>query len=117
MPDPKHLATVRKILQEVPLIDGHNDLPWQYRKHSNATERAQRNRRHGDKSPERAYPPIDGLEVRDGDVAPPETPQSALAAQNEAQTASLVAGLREVFGPLVDSLLAAKGLSAPKQAR
>lgn len=30
-PDP-HLATVRKILREVPLIDGHNDVPWQYRK-------------------------------------------------------------------------------------
>ena len=29
------LATVRKILHDTPLIDGHNDLPWQYRKHSN----------------------------------------------------------------------------------
>lgn len=27
-----HLATVRKILRAVPLIDGHNDAPWQYRK-------------------------------------------------------------------------------------
>jgi len=27
-----HLATVRKLLREVPLIDGHNDVPWQYRK-------------------------------------------------------------------------------------
>lgn len=26
------LVTVRKILREVPLIDGHNDVPWQYRK-------------------------------------------------------------------------------------
>jgi membrane dipeptidase len=26
---------VEKILREVPLIDGHNDLPWQYRKLSN----------------------------------------------------------------------------------
>ena len=26
------LATVGKILREVPLIDGHNDVPWQYRK-------------------------------------------------------------------------------------
>ena len=26
------LARVRAILREVPLIDGHNDLPWQYRK-------------------------------------------------------------------------------------
>jgi membrane dipeptidase len=39
MPDPKHLATVKKILQEVPLTDGHNDLPWELRKHSNAVER------------------------------------------------------------------------------
>src|SRR5258706_15076297 len=29
------LARVRKILRESPLIDGHNDLPWQYRKLSN----------------------------------------------------------------------------------
>ena len=29
------LAEVRKILKEVPLIDGHNDVPWQYRKRSN----------------------------------------------------------------------------------
>lgn len=27
-----NLAAVRKILREVPLIDGHNDVPWQYRK-------------------------------------------------------------------------------------
>lgn len=26
---------VRRILREVPLIDGHNDVPWQYRRHSN----------------------------------------------------------------------------------
>jgi len=26
-----NLAAVRKILREVPLIDGHNDVPWQYR--------------------------------------------------------------------------------------
>jgi membrane dipeptidase len=31
----QHLAEVRKILKEVPLIDGHNDVPWQYRKRSN----------------------------------------------------------------------------------
>jgi len=31
----KRLATVQKILRQVPLIDGHNDLPWQYRKFSN----------------------------------------------------------------------------------
>jgi membrane dipeptidase len=29
------LATVRTLLRKVPLIDGHNDVPWQYRKHSN----------------------------------------------------------------------------------
>jgi membrane dipeptidase len=26
---------IRKLLRQTPLIDGHNDLPWQYRKHSN----------------------------------------------------------------------------------
>jgi membrane dipeptidase len=34
-PDPAALAKVRQILRDVPLIDGHNDLPWQYRKRSN----------------------------------------------------------------------------------
>jgi membrane dipeptidase len=34
-PDPATLAEVRQILHEVPLIDGHNDLPWQYRKRAN----------------------------------------------------------------------------------
>jgi len=34
-PDPATLAKVRQILYEVPLIDGHNDLPWQYRKRTN----------------------------------------------------------------------------------
>jgi membrane dipeptidase len=29
------VAQVHKILQRVPLIDGHNDLPWQYHKRSN----------------------------------------------------------------------------------
>jgi membrane dipeptidase len=29
--DSPELAQVREILREVPLIDGHNDLPWQYR--------------------------------------------------------------------------------------
>jgi membrane dipeptidase len=33
--DPALLAQVREILREVPLIDGHNDLPWQYRKQGN----------------------------------------------------------------------------------
>ena len=31
----RELAHVRKILRQVPLIDGHNDVPWQYRKRSN----------------------------------------------------------------------------------
>src|ERR1043166_4593646 len=29
------LAHVRTLLRAVPLIDGHNDLPWQFRKRSN----------------------------------------------------------------------------------
>lgn len=29
--DPELLARARRILERVPLIDGHNDLPWQYR--------------------------------------------------------------------------------------
>jgi membrane dipeptidase len=29
--DPALVARARKILDEVPLVDGHNDLPWQYR--------------------------------------------------------------------------------------
>src|SRR4030095_13783798 len=28
-------ATIQKILRDVPLIDGHNDLPWQFHKRSN----------------------------------------------------------------------------------
>ena len=39
MSDPKNIARVREILKEVPLIDGHNDLPWNLRKHSNDMER------------------------------------------------------------------------------
>ena len=34
-PDAATLAAVRQLLREVPLIDGHNDLPWQYRKRTN----------------------------------------------------------------------------------
>ena len=30
-----NLESVRQILREVPLIDGHNDVPWEYRQHSN----------------------------------------------------------------------------------
>jgi len=29
------MKTIHQILRESPLIDGHNDLPWQFRKHSN----------------------------------------------------------------------------------
>src|ERR1700689_883047 len=31
-PDPARLQIVQRILQESPLIDGHNDLPWEFRK-------------------------------------------------------------------------------------
>ena len=31
-PPDRHLAEARRILKQVPLIDGHNDVPWQYRK-------------------------------------------------------------------------------------
>ena len=34
-PDAATLVKVRQLLRRVPLIDGHNDLPWQYRKHNN----------------------------------------------------------------------------------
>lgn len=34
-PDPATVAEVRQLLRQVPLIDGHNDLPWQYRKRNN----------------------------------------------------------------------------------
>ncbi len=36
--DAERLAKVREILREVPLIDGHNDLPWQIRKMSNGLD-------------------------------------------------------------------------------
>ncbi len=29
------IADIKKLLREVPLIDGHNDVPWQYRKRGN----------------------------------------------------------------------------------
>ncbi len=31
-PDPALVERARELLDEVPLIDGHNDLPWEYRK-------------------------------------------------------------------------------------
>ena len=34
-PNAATLAKVRQLLRKVPLIDGHNDLPWQYRTRSN----------------------------------------------------------------------------------
>ncbi len=34
-PDAKLLAQVRALLRQVPLVDGHNDLPWQFRKRGN----------------------------------------------------------------------------------
>lgn len=30
-PSTEHLATARRILREVPLVDGHNDIPWSIR--------------------------------------------------------------------------------------
>jgi membrane dipeptidase len=30
-PDPNAMTEIRTLLREVPLIDGHNDLPWQFR--------------------------------------------------------------------------------------
>jgi len=31
-PDPALVERARKLLDQVPLVDGHNDLPWEYRK-------------------------------------------------------------------------------------
>jgi membrane dipeptidase len=33
--DTARIAHIKELLREVPFIDGHNDLPWQYRKHGN----------------------------------------------------------------------------------
>jgi membrane dipeptidase len=33
--DSARLATARQILREVPLVDGHNDVPWQFRERTN----------------------------------------------------------------------------------
>jgi membrane dipeptidase len=35
MPDPARLKIIDQILRQVPLIDGHNDLPWQFREQCN----------------------------------------------------------------------------------
>jgi membrane dipeptidase len=35
VPTSEQIAAVKKILREVPLIDGHNDVPWQFRKRGN----------------------------------------------------------------------------------
>ena len=35
LPEPELIEKARQILQEAPLIDGHNDVPWQYRKRVN----------------------------------------------------------------------------------
>ncbi len=35
VPDPARLKTVEQILRQVPLIDGHNDLAWQFREECN----------------------------------------------------------------------------------
>ena len=35
VPSPASLNRIKELLREVPLIDGHNDLPWQYRKRGN----------------------------------------------------------------------------------
>lgn len=32
--DDPHVARARELLKEVPLIDGHNDVPWYYREHA-----------------------------------------------------------------------------------
>ncbi|MDB6123368.1 MAG: rane dipeptidase [Pedosphaera sp.] len=34
-PTSTQIAAVKEILREVPLVDGHNDVPWQYRKQGN----------------------------------------------------------------------------------
>ena len=33
--DSKEITQIKKLLRSVPLIDGHNDVPWQYRKRGN----------------------------------------------------------------------------------
>jgi membrane dipeptidase len=33
MPAPARLKTIQQLLRQVPLIDGHNDLPWRYREY------------------------------------------------------------------------------------
>src|SRR5437879_257399 len=47
----KSAATIREILREVPLIDGHNDLPWQFHKRSNDLSAIDLNRENRDLKP------------------------------------------------------------------
>ncbi len=37
-PDPARIVHIKELLREVPFIDGHNDLPWQYRKLGNVMD-------------------------------------------------------------------------------
>jgi membrane dipeptidase len=50
-PDTRALAEVPKLLREVPLIDGHNDLPWQFQKRSNDLSTIDLNRINRDLKP------------------------------------------------------------------
>lgn len=43
-PDATRITHIKKLLREVPLIDGHNDLPWQYRKLGNVMSAIDLNR-------------------------------------------------------------------------
>jgi membrane dipeptidase len=45
------ISEIRKLLREVPLIDGHNDLPWQFHKRSNDLSTIDLNRVNHDLKP------------------------------------------------------------------
>src|SRR5205823_12094451 len=47
----KSAATIREILRDSPLIDGHNDLPWQFHKRSNDLSTINLNRENRDLKP------------------------------------------------------------------
>ncbi len=76
----------------------------------NAAHKDQRDKYPG-KSPKRSYPSIDNLVVRESspgvpmEFDAPATPQSIAAKGEERMTSAFIAGLREVFGPMVDVLL------------